>query len=83
MDVTVRFQGIIADLLGQKVMHVELPEPSSIADLERRVIGDNEDTAAILKQTRPFIDGKQTDRSAPLHDGAEVIFMRPIAGGHR
>jgi hypothetical protein len=35
----------------------------------------------ILKQTRAFIDGKQADRAAPLADGAEVTFMRPIAGG--
>jgi molybdopterin converting factor small subunit len=81
MDVTARFQGIIADMIGQKVRNVQLPVPSTVADLEQAVIGDDSDVAAILKQTRPFIDGKQADRSAPLHDGAEVIFMRPIAGG--
>jgi molybdopterin converting factor small subunit len=81
MNVTAKFQGIIADLLGQKTMQFELPDEATIADLEALVIGKSEDAAAILKQTRPFIDGKQTDRSAPLHDGAEVIFMRPIAGG--
>lgn len=81
MDVTARFQGIIADLIGQKVVQIQLPEQSSVANLEQAVIGGDEDIAAILKQTRPFIDGKQAERSAPLHDGAEVIFMRPIAGG--
>ena len=81
MDVTAKFQGIIADMIGQKVRNVQLPVPSTVADLEQAVIGDDSDAAAILKQTRPFIDGKQADRSAPLHDGAEVIFMRPIAGG--
>lgn len=81
MDVTVKFQGIIADMIGQKVMPVQLPEQATVAELEQAVIGGDADVAAILKQTRPFIDGKQADRSAPLHDGAEVIFMRPIAGG--
>jgi molybdopterin converting factor small subunit len=81
MDVTAKFQGIIADMIGQKVRNVQLPVQSTVADLEQAVIGDDSDVAAILKQTRPFIDGKQADRSAPLHDGAEVIFMRPIAGG--
>jgi molybdopterin converting factor small subunit len=81
MVVTARFQGIIADMIGQKAMHVHLPAQATVAELEQAVIGDDSDVAAILKQTRPFIDGKQADRSAPLHDGAEVIFMRPIAGG--
>ena len=81
MDVTARFQGIIADLIGQKVVQIQLPEQSTVANLEQAVIGGDEDIAAILKQTRPFIDGKQAERSTPLHDGAEVIFMRPIAGG--
>jgi molybdopterin converting factor small subunit len=35
----------------------------------------------ILKQTRAFIDGQQTDRATLLADNAEVTFMRPIAGG--
>ena len=38
---------------------------------------------SLVEPRRPFIDGKQADRAAPLHDGAEVIFMRPIAGGLR
>jgi len=81
MDVNVKFQGIIADMLGRKSVQLHLPDQATIADLELKVIGDDADAAAVLKQTRPFINGNQADRSAPLHDGAEVIFMRPIAGG--
>ena len=45
------------------------------------VTDSDEDARTILKQTRALIDGKQADRATPLADGAEVIFMRPIAGG--
>jgi molybdopterin converting factor small subunit len=83
MYVTVKFQGIIADLLGRKSLQLELPDQATVADLERQVIDGDDSAAAILKQTRPFIDGQQAERTAPLHDGAEVIFMRPIAGGGR
>lgn len=81
MKVTVKFHGIIGDMLERKSMNLDLADDATIADAQQEVVAGDETVAAILKQTRPFIDGKQADRSAPLHDGAEVIFMRPIAGG--
>lgn len=81
MNVTVKFQGIIADLLQRKSEQLDLPDDATVADLERLLTSSGANAAAVLKQTRPFIDGHQADRTAPLHDGAEVIFMRPIAGG--
>lgn len=81
MQVTVKFQGIIGDMLKRKSMTLDLASDATIADAQQQIIAGDETVAAILKQTRPFIDGKQADRAARLHDGAEVIFMRPIAGG--
>ena len=81
MDVTVRFHGIIGDMLSRKTQTVELPEGGTVADVLSLLAGESDDTRSILKQTRAFIDGKQADRTAPLADGAEVTFMRPIAGG--
>jgi molybdopterin converting factor small subunit len=83
MQVTVKFQGIIADLLKRKSEQLELADDATVADLIGLLTGGGGNAAAVLKQTRPFIDGRQADRSEPLHDGAEVIFMRPIAGGQR
>ena len=81
MDVTARYQGIIGDTLGRKSEQVALAEDATVADLiacrERR----DETARSILKQTRPFINGQQAERTAPLADGVEVLFMRPIAGG--
>jgi molybdopterin converting factor small subunit len=57
-----------------------LPEGATVEDLFQHLTADD-DTASILKQTRPFINGQQADRASTLQDGAEVIFMRPIAGG--
>ena len=58
-----------------------MPDGATVTDLLAAVTGGDEDSTAILKQTRAFIDGKQADRATPLADGAEVTFMRPIAGG--
>ena len=81
MNVTVRYHGIIGDMLRRKTQQVEMPDGATVTDLLAAVTGGDEDGTAILKQTRAFIDGKQADRATPLADGAEVIFMRPIAGG--
>jgi molybdopterin converting factor small subunit len=81
MNVTVKYQGIIGDMLGRKTEQFTLAEGTTIDDLLAAITGQDDTAQTILKQTRAFIDGKQADRAAPLADGAEVIFMRPIAGG--
>lgn len=81
MDIRVKYHGIIGDMLERKVETVSLADGATVGDLVQRLTGEDETTAAILKQTRPFIDGQQADRASELAHGAEVIFMRPIAGG--
>jgi molybdopterin converting factor small subunit len=81
MNVIVRYQGIIGDMLRRKTQQVEMPDAATVADLLAAISDGDEGARMILKQTRAFIDGKQADRAAPLADGAEVTFMRPIAGG--
>ena len=81
MEITVRFQGIIADMLGRKSDRIDLAEGATVADLLATLSGGDQTAGTVLKQTRAFIDGKQADRDAALTNGAEVIFMRPIAGG--
>ncbi|MDQ2655374.1 MAG: MoaD/ThiS family protein [Chloroflexota bacterium] len=81
MDVTARYHGIIGDMLERKGETVTLADDATVGDLLQYLTAGDETVAAILKQTRPFIDGHQADRASALQDGAEVIFMRPIAGG--
>jgi len=81
MEVTVRYHGIIGDMLRRKTQKLEMPDDATVIDLLAAITDGDESRLAILKQARAFIDGQQTDRNAPLTDGAEVTFMRPIAGG--
>jgi molybdopterin converting factor small subunit len=81
MNVTIRYHGIIGDMLHRKSEQFAVPDSATIDDLFATLAARDDQTRAILKQTRAFIDGKQADRAAPLADGAEVTFMRPIAGG--
>lgn len=81
MNIMVKYHGIIGDMLERKVQTVTLADGATVGDLVQYLTAEDDTEAAILKQTRPFIDGQQADRAGVLHDGAEVIFMRPIAGG--
>lgn len=81
MDVTAKYHGIIGDMLERKSETISLPEGATVGDLYAYLAGQDDTAASILNQTRPFINGHQADRDAPLREGAEVIFMRPIAGG--
>ena len=59
MNVTVRYHGIIGDMLRRKTQQVEMPDGATVSDLLAMVTGDDESAKPILKQNRAFIDGKQ------------------------
>jgi molybdopterin converting factor small subunit len=81
VNVTVRYHGIVGDMLRRKTQQVAIPDGATVTDLLAEITDGDEGARTILKQTRAFIDGQQADRAAPLADGDEVTFMRPIAGG--
>jgi molybdopterin converting factor small subunit len=81
VNLTVRYHGIVGDMLRRKTQQVAIPDGATVTDLLAEITDGDEGARTILKQTRAFIDGQQADRAAPLADGAEVTFMRPIAGG--
>ncbi|MCA9876199.1 MAG: MoaD/ThiS family protein [Thermomicrobiales bacterium] len=81
MQITVKYPGIIGDMLERKSEQVTLPVGATVEDLFRLLTAEDDTEAAILKQTRAFINGQQASRANVLQEGAEVLFMRPIAGG--
>ena len=81
MNVAVRYHGIIGDMLRRKTQQVAMPDGATVSDLLAAITDGDEGVQMILKQTRAFIDGQQTDRATLLAEDAEVTFMRPIAGG--
>ena len=81
MNVTARYHGIVGDMPRRKTQQVAMQDGATVSDLLAAITDSDESARSILKQTRAFIDGKQADRNAPLADGAEITFIRPIAGG--
>jgi hypothetical protein len=68
-------------MMRRKTDQVEMFYGTTVTGLVAVVTGDDESAKVILKQNRAFIDGKQADPAAPLADGTQVIFMRPITEG--
>jgi len=66
MNVTVRYHGIIGDMLRRKTQQLELRDGETIADLLTAIASADDGAQMILKQTRAFIDGKQADCAAAL-----------------
>ena len=86
MNVTVRYHGIIGDMLRRKIQQVEIPDGATVTDLLAAITGSDEGARTILKQTRAFIDGKQADRAAPLaiySEGGDSIEITPPLGGYQ
>lgn len=81
MRITVKYPGIIGDMLERTSEQVTLPAGATVEDLFNHLSAEDDTVAAILKQTRAFINGQQASRASVLQEGAEVLFMRPIAGG--
>ena len=81
MDITVKYHGILGDMLERKNETVTLSEGATVGDLVQHLTRCDKTETAILKQTRLFINGQQAARASELVNGAEVSFMRPIAGG--
>ena len=63
MNVTVRYHGIIGDMLRRKTQQVAMPDGATVSDLLATITDGDEGAQMILKQTRAFIDGQQTDRA--------------------
>jgi hypothetical protein len=58
-----------------------MSDGTTVTGLVTVITGDDESAKVMLKQNRAFIDGKQAALAAPLADGTQVTFMRPISEG--
>ena len=81
MHVTVRFFGIVGDIVDKKQQDVEVPDGATVGDLLATVAGSNPGFAGIAKQVRAVANGDNVTREHLLSPGSEVVLMRAIGGG--
>ena len=83
MLVLLRYHGIVGDLIRPQVDSVDLEDGATVGDVLDQLSRQSERTAAVLRQTQVFVEGRQAERSTVLSDGVTLTIMRPIAGGSR
>lgn len=81
MRITVRYFGIVADMLERRDEVATLADGATVGELVAQLAAADETFAAIVGQTAIVVDGRNVGRDEPLVDGAEVAIMRPIGGG--
>lgn len=83
MRVSVRYFGIVADVVRRKTDEIELADGATVADLLAALVAANPGVAPVAKQVRAVVDGENAGRDAVLRPGSEVTLMRAIGGGGR
>ena len=81
MRVSVRYFGIVGDVVRRKTDEVELADGATVADLLSQLARDNPGFAPVAKQVRAVVDGENAGRDVVLTAGSEVTLMRAIGGG--
>ena len=70
------------DAVGRAEMEHELPGGATVADLVERLTAEYPALEPLWPRLAIAVDGEvAADRSAPLHDGAEVALLPPVSGG--
>ena len=83
MRVSVRYFGIVGDVVRRKTDEVDLADQATVGDLLAQLARDNPGFATVAKQVRAVVDGENAGRDLVLHSGSEVTLMRAIGGGSR
>ena len=83
MQISVRYFGIVGDVVRRKTDEVDLEDGATVADLLAALVRDNPGFAPVAKQVRAVVDGENAGRDLVLLPGSEVALMRAIGGGAR
>ena len=83
MQVSVRYFGIVGDMVRRKTDEIELADGATVADLLAALVVENPGFAPVAKQVRAVVDGENAGRDMVLTTDSEVTLMRAIGGGSR
>lgn len=70
-----------AEAIGAGESLIELPEGSSLADLQRTLEGRHPALIPIWDRLAVAVDGEFTGEEASLQDGCDVALLPPVSGG--
>jgi molybdopterin synthase catalytic subunit len=81
MRVVVRLFGAVREAVGEKELSVAVPEGARVADLRARLAADHEVFEAFGERLAVSVNYDVVPPETVLHEGDEVAFLPPVAGG--
>jgi len=79
--IAVLFFAALREAAGSSRLEIDLPEGATLDDLRARLAGDRPALAEPLARFPALVEGRVRPAAAPLHDGDEVAWIPPVAGG--
>lgn len=71
----------VRERIGKSGEELELPDGSTVADALAALVALYPSLERLLPTLRVAVDAEFVDLGHPLHDGAEVVLIPPVAGG--
>jgi molybdopterin converting factor subunit 1 len=81
MQVRVLLFARARDLAGRDVLHLELPEGATLAELRQTIARAYPQMSALLVHSGLAVNHEWGDPATVLTPGAEVAWLPPVSGG--
>lgn len=81
MYLNVLYFAHVRERVGRSEERLEVPDGATVADAVALLIVRYPALEALMAVVRVAVDGEFAALDAPLHDGAELVLIPPVAGG--
>jgi molybdopterin converting factor subunit 1 len=81
MKVRLLFFAILRDIAGRDQAEVELTDGATARDVWQRLRGEHAALRDVADPPLAAINESYAEPDAPLHEGDELAFIPPVAGG--
>lgn len=81
MRVRLLYFAVLRDIAGKSEETMELPEGTRAADVWSQLRAQHQQLSAYERPPLTAINEAYAPADQPLHDGDEVAFIPPVAGG--
>lgn len=80
MKCKIKAFGISKDIIGNKLLELELPEDSTVSDLKKHLF-EKYSAFADLKSLYVALNNEYAVESVVLKEGDEIALIPPVSGG--
>ena len=80
MKCKIKAFGISKDIIGNKLLELELPEGSTVRDLKKELF-DTYTAFAELKSLYVALNNEYAEETVLLKEGDEIALIPPVSGG--